>query len=913
MSYKKPMHGLDDNKALDPRDVYFDVRPIWTKVFEFMTQKNVTITCIGMGAGFCVLNPELAPFIPLFSIIYFLIYLYSLSISRRDNEKWLPARSPMQDSLKEYSVFADQRSPKKQPTGIFCIAHEIGTGREVWMSNTDVREHIWVTGTTGSGKTELLMIVMMNCLSWGSGFIMIDGKGDVATAAKVFRMMRILGRTDDFLLLNFMNAGRLAPGGGLIGHTMNPFAVYSHPEVMQTLESLLPTASGDGQQWQSRAVAMLSGVVRVLIWLRDTKGVLLSIENIRASIDLDSVMRMALPDEVSLPIYKGMPAEVKNGVLFYLKNLSGFPPDLLVMPMNGQQPHPMAGDPNAYVKLPDATKTQHGYLTQLLAPPFTLLAESYRSIFGVQRGDVDMFDVVLNRRCLVTLLPGLQKTPEEMANLGKIVVASLKTMMGDSLGSQFEGSVRRILDKRQTNSPTPFVVIMDELTYYIVKGLDMFPAQGRSLGFAFLFAVQSLTGAFEREGKVEAKSAYNTTNTRLTMFVVDKETTDSTSYSSGKGIAARQTGWESRSDAFLPGGYDPERKSSIHEQERASARDMHGQDKGEFHMTRGDQVIRAKSIYIEDDSITDPETRDILDQYNALRLTHFVLIPPESESDIQYRKAYNIFTQILAGGETPWDNGKIEIRKDELHLFSETVGKLSAIPLQERGCVAFAALGPMLANIMAFANSGGMPGASAPDFLDPSPPRARRGRTFTQGAPRVPSRFSQDAEGGSQEVEVDGNKISDTTVQALAKIDKANDPNATDEEIMQVLSGSSTRPKSRFQRPRPVVNIDDHDDDNPPPIAAPKKDEAKPSAKKPSELIVKPDDDQDNEENDADQDTTTVIKDVEKDDETKDDDGKSGAGGANTVADFLTQMLTTGLSLDQDANKSGDKEGNDKD
>ena len=907
MSYQKPVHGLDDNKALDPSLVYYDVRPVWVKAFDFMTQKSTVMTMLGMGTASCFIAPESAPFIPFISLIYFLIYIAKLnSVNTRDRVRFLPARAPMQDDLNEFSVFADKLSPRKKPSGIFCLAHEIDTGRELWMSNADVREHIWVTGTTGSGKTELLMIVMMNCLSWGSGFIMIDGKGDIATAAKVFRMLRILGRTDDFLLLNFMDSGRLGFGGGIIGHTMNPFAVYSVPEVMQTLESLLPTASGDGQQWQSRAVAMLRGVVSILIWLRDTKGLMLSIENIRASIDLDSVMRMAMPDEVCLPIYKGMPPEVKSGVLNYLKNLAGFPQELLVMPANGQQTHPMAGDPNAFVKLPDAPKTQHGYLSQLLSPPFTLLAESYRDIFGVQSGDVDMFDVVLNRRCLVSLLPGLQKTPEEMANLGKIVVSSLKTMMGDSLGSNFEGSIRRVLDARQTTSPTPFVVIMDELTYYIVKGLDMFPAQGRSLGFAFLFAVQSLTGAFEREGKVEAKSAYNTTNTKITMFVVDKETTDSTVYSGGKGLVARQTGWEANTDSLLPGDYQSDRKTSINELDRVTARDMHAQDKGEFHMTRGDQVIRAKSIYIEDDSLTNPDERDRLDHFDALRLTHFISIPPESEADIRYRRAYNVFNHILSGGEPPWAENPVPVRRDELHLFAETVDKLKSIPIQERGCVAFASIGPMLANIMSFASSGGMPGATAPEFLDPTPARQRRGRTFNQGAPRVPSRFSKEAEGITEEVSLDKD-ISDTTMRALEQVDKAVSAASVDKDINTTISGSDTKPKSRFGRPSAIkpVNIDDDDDHNPVPVQAPskpKEEDNKANKTTTTSSLV---------EKDENEDITTIVASTKKTEEKESDgDGDSGGDGIDTVADYLSKMLGGGggLSLDQDAGSGDDEE-----
>ena len=49
-----------------------------------------------------------------------------------------------------------------------------------------------------------------------------------------------------------------------------------------------------------------------------------------------------------------------------------------------------------------------------------------------------MIDIVLNRRILITLIPALEKSPDEAANLGKIVAATIKGMMGSTLGATVE-------------------------------------------------------------------------------------------------------------------------------------------------------------------------------------------------------------------------------------------------------------------------------------------------------------------------------------------------------------------------------------------------------------------------------------------------------------------------------------------
>ncbi len=69
---------------------------------------------------------------------------------------------------------------------------------------------------------------------------------------------------------------------------------------------------------------------------------------------------------------------------------------------------------------------QHGFITMQLTRVFSSLADTYGHIIRTNLAEVDFKDVVLNRRILVVLLPALEKSPDELSNLGKVIIASLK-------------------------------------------------------------------------------------------------------------------------------------------------------------------------------------------------------------------------------------------------------------------------------------------------------------------------------------------------------------------------------------------------------------------------------------------------------------------------------------------------------
>ena len=89
--------------------------------------------------------------------------------------------------------------------------------------------------------------------------------------------------------------------------------------------------------------------------------------------------------------------------------------------------------------------------------------------------------------------------------LGKVVIATLRSMMATGLGDSVEGSFQDLILTKPTNAETPFLCILDEYGYYAVKGLLWCLLRQDRWSFACVFAGQDLP-AFQKASKEEAAS-----------------------------------------------------------------------------------------------------------------------------------------------------------------------------------------------------------------------------------------------------------------------------------------------------------------------------------------------------------------------------------------------------------------------
>ncbi|TLX16188.1 helicase HerA-like domain-containing protein [Rhizobium sp. MHM7A] len=356
----------------------------------------------------------------------------------------------------EFLKFSDDSS---------CFLGKSESGKEIWLTKRMMRQHMLVSGTTGSGKTEFLLTLLLNSFANGGGGIFVDGKGDLNVHARVLAMADQFGRSDDVYVLNFMNRSN---DQSVCSNTINPFQYMASDAITNLLVSLMDDVDGDAQMWKGRAVAMFTGVIRVLVWLRDHEGHQMDVGVVRDSISLRQIIDFCDPSK-----YPTLPVEIRRSVRSYLGSLPGYQED-------------------KHYKQSQTTLDQHGYLEMQWTKVLGMMADVYGDIFNSANVDIDIRDIIENRRILVVLLPALEKSGDEVASLGKFIVSIVKAMAFTSLGSDAACSWEEVLNKRGKRQASPFMCIFDEVSHYMVDGLDLMAAQARSLNFNLVFSTQEI-------------------------------------------------------------------------------------------------------------------------------------------------------------------------------------------------------------------------------------------------------------------------------------------------------------------------------------------------------------------------------------------------------------------------------------
>lgn len=470
------MHLLRDTRALGQRARDF---------FKDSDHAAVLVFVTGAMAYFSVMGAILSDILMTIT----LLYLWWLNKCDRTLSYKLPG----------YAKYKDGNERDGKAKGILFIGNSVQyNNEECWFTNNDARTHILYLGTTGAGKTEGLKSIVSNALMWGSGFIYVDGKADTDLWSSLTALTRRFGRDDDLLVLNYMTGNSDDPAPS---NSLNPFSSGSASYLTQMLVSLMPEAGGDNAMWKERAISLLSSLMPALTWKRDHQELPLSINTIRHV--------MNFPEVVKLSRDSALPERIREGLRGYLDTLPGyvdaaFDDNGMEKPLGPDQP---MVDTNV-------VKQQHGYLTMQFTRALQSLGNDYGYIFEAKNADIDMIDVVLNRRILIVLIPALEKSPDEAANLGKIVAATLKGMMGSTLGATVEGESATVIDNKPTRSNTPFVTVFDEVGYYTTAGMGVMAAQARSLGFCLVYAAQDIA-AMEKRVKEEARSITGNCNIKI--------------------------------------------------------------------------------------------------------------------------------------------------------------------------------------------------------------------------------------------------------------------------------------------------------------------------------------------------------------------------------------------------------------
>ncbi len=558
----RQQRGLEEEHELAPQMLLRDTRTLGMKVVDFFKDP---VQSASLLVGFAITAFIFTPLTEVVFIIALCIFLYAITRKFR-----LPFRMPQRSLAPDYNDPLPGSLKPRKARGICFFGNKKITDEELWFNNEDMRTHVLIFGSTGSGKTEALVSLAFNALIQGSGFLYVDGKGDNSLFAKVFSMARSMGREDDLLLINFMTGARDIIGAQekRLSNTMNPFCRGSSEMLSQLVVSLMDSGgqSADSDMWKGRAVVFVQALMKILVYMRDQGKILLDANVIRNYFDLTRLEaigldKMFIRDNQEPVSLAEAPELVLEPIYNYLMTLPGF-------------------DKTKKGKQSSQVFEQHGFITMQLTKVFGSLADTYGHIIRTNLAEVDLKDVVLNRRILVVLLPALEKSPEELANLGKVIVASLKAMMAAGLGEAVEGTYKEVITRKPTNATTPYMCILDEYGYYAVKGFAVVPAQARSLGFSVIFAGQDLP-AFQKASKEEALSIGANTNIKICMKLEDPmDTWEFFQKTAGESYVTKVDSFQANAQGIL-NSYLDSRSASSEKRARIDLLDLKEQREGE--------------------------------------------------------------------------------------------------------------------------------------------------------------------------------------------------------------------------------------------------------------------------------------------------------------------------------------------
>jgi intracellular multiplication protein IcmO len=596
------IQGVDASKDIG-LELEKDLTPTVTKLKHFFKNEGIWIFLIFFNLIPIILSGANFLFEPIF-FLSLLLAKYNIN-----NQETLPYKK-RKTSIDNYDLNEIHPGHGKPdvPQGITFFGNEIGTKKEIWFTDSDVRTHCLIFGTTGAGKTETLLSICVNTLNQSSGFIYIDGKGDNSLWAKIFSLVAARARLDDLYLINYMTASVNLDKKSTekISNTMNPLATGNADSLTELIVSLLP-GSGGGDMWKGRASVFIGALFKSLVYLRDQGKILLDIDATRKYFTLQKIIELSLREDI--------PIKYRDGLVQYVINLPGY-----------VEPTPSNPTPEQA----DSVAEQHGYITMQFTETFGLLSDTYGHIMKTQVAEVDFYDIVVNRRILVVLLPALEKSTQNLGNLGRIIIASIKNMMSTTLGSAVEGDREKVIDTKPTNAASPYLTIFDEYGYYSVEGAAVMPAQARSLGFFMIFAGQDFQ-AFQKGSKEEAFSIVANCAIKICMKLEDAaDTLKIFQDSAGEGDYAAVQSMEKKEGTTK---FDVARSVNIQKKRIIDVRDLRNQNAGEAHILFKDTTRRMKCFYAAPTPLS------------CMRVNSFLEIEPPSFDVVKELKTGNI--QIL--------------------------------------------------------------------------------------------------------------------------------------------------------------------------------------------------------------------------------------------------------------------------
>jgi len=162
--------------------------------------------------------------------------------------------------------------------------------REIGANKDILTRHFIILGTTGAGKTSLLMVIFERHMAQGGGLIFVDGKAEEEMFKKLYSLAHKHNRHRDVYLINFINTEEFKEDT----NTFNPLLTLPPVQAVSFLADLMGDAGGDQAYWQGRGKALLRPLIFFHYFRKKYWNELYSYENIQSALEAKETMLLAI-------------------------------------------------------------------------------------------------------------------------------------------------------------------------------------------------------------------------------------------------------------------------------------------------------------------------------------------------------------------------------------------------------------------------------------------------------------------------------------------------------------------------------------------------------------------------------------------------------------------------------------------
>lgn len=319
------------------------------------------------------------------------------------------------------------------------IGYTRDNGLPLDVEDNFLQRHTAIIGQSGVGKTTLGEYLLWQQVCRGGGYVFIDAKLDAATRDKLAFMNALVGRADDFYVLNVDQPHN--------SHSYNPILKGDSDEVASRLLNLLPSAENSPgadfyRQQAMYALTVLTGALKSAKRRYNFSDLAILLQSDRA---LESMLRLPMDDaaKMSLEVFLNQ---------FRKKDKTGTIIDV------------------------DKVKNTLGGMSGRIAQ---FAQGKFGEVFNTYTPEIDLTDIVKNNKCLYVMLPTMGKDQAAL-NLGKMILSDLRTAVYNVQGLPTD-----------LRPKPPFLVFADEMGSYVMQGIARLFEQARSAGICMIPAFQT--------------------------------------------------------------------------------------------------------------------------------------------------------------------------------------------------------------------------------------------------------------------------------------------------------------------------------------------------------------------------------------------------------------------------------------